>query len=249
MNSHLTFLQHLEVEFSALYYNMDMTGQNDFDRKEKPVPNRDPKAARRHWEESMLRQLEELQAAVRTRSPQILAAVSGGTLEEGLLELPYWGSPIRCNLSSGEILGDDNQPLSTFDLSMVLFYLSTNDGQSPADRWVSFREFPDGVFYNQAFQGYSGRLLAERFGNNPEAMNTAAAKLGGTRLPALSPAAWRFLPFPKLPIAAVLWPGDEELPGQAQILFDAAADGKMVIDGLALLGGQLSRRLIKASAS
>jgi len=197
----------------------------------------------------MLRQLEELQAAVRTRSPQILAAVSGGTLEEGLLELPYWGSPIRCNLSSGEVLGGDNQPLSTFDQSMVLFYLSTNDGQPPAGRWVSFREFPDGVFYNQAFQGYSGRLLAERFGSSPEAMNTAAAKLGGTRLPALSPAAWRFLPFPRLPLAAVLWPGDEELPGQAQILFDAAADGKMVIDGLALLGGQLSRRLIKTASA
>ena len=50
-------------------------------------------------------------------------------------------------------------------------------------------------------------------------------------------------------LAATLWLGDDEFPAKASVLFDAASGHYMTIDGLALLGSGLSRRLIKASAS
>ncbi|MBN1267066.1 MAG: DUF3786 domain-containing protein [Anaerolineales bacterium] len=226
-----------------------MSGHTDKHKDKHPLPTGDPQAAQRHWEESMLVQLQELRHIVSSRPPQTLAAASGGKLQDGFLEIAYWGSPVRCELKTGKIFSDDMQQLSTFDQSMILFYLRTSDGTPPADHWVSFRELPGGVFYNQAFQGYTGRLLAERFGNNPEMLNAAAAAVSGTHLPALCPAAWRFLPLPKLPLAVALWPGDDELPSQAKILFDAAAGGKMTTDGLALLGARLASMLLKAASS
>jgi hypothetical protein len=48
-------------------------------------------------------------------------------------------------------------------------------------------------------------------------------------------------------LACALWPGDEDFPSKASILFDASASHYMPTDGLALLGSGLARRLIKAA--
>jgi hypothetical protein len=64
----------------------------------------------------------------------------------------------------------------------------------------------------------------------------------------LAPHAWRFLPLPRVPLAVCLWPGDEEVPAQAAILFDSNAGRHLPTDGLALLGSGLTGRLIRESA-
>ena len=60
--------------------------------------------------------------------------------------------------------------------------------------------------------------------------------------------AYGFQPLPRIRLAAVLWPGDEDFPTRASVLFDAASNHYMTIDGLALLGSGLASRLAKASA-
>jgi hypothetical protein len=132
---------------------------------------------------------------------------------------------------------------------MLLYYLHTADGSPLADRWIGFRELPDGGFYHQAFQGYSGNQIAKVFGDEPEAFALAAKVIGGQSLPALAPHAYFFHPLPRIRLAATLWPGDDEFPAKASVLFDAACGHYMPIDGLAILGSGLSKRLIKASAS
>ena len=49
---------------------------------------------------------------------------------------------------------------------VVLHHLLTADGTPPADRWLAFRELPDGLFYAQAFAGHAEGLLAEKLGAN-----------------------------------------------------------------------------------
>ena len=53
----------------------------------------------------------------------------------------------------------------------------------------------------------------------------------------------------RLPLAAALWPGDEDLPGRAAILFDASASHYLTTDGLALLGSGLASRLLRTASS
>jgi hypothetical protein len=202
--------------------------------------------ARARWEESMLRQVEALRTTVRLQPPEALAERSGAVYADGCLRLVYWGHDVVVAWPSLEPrLEGSGAPCAVFDTAMLLYYLKTADGAPLADRWIGFRELPDGAFYNLAYQRYSGDRLARAFGRDPQAFHAAAGLLGGARLTALGHA-YAFIPLPRLRLAAVLWPGDDEFPAQGAVLFDASASHYMTTDGLALLGGGLAGRLEKA---
>ena len=55
----------------------------------------------------------------------------------------------------------------------VVYNLYATDG---------YYELPDGMFYTQAFQGYSGNRLARFFVNNVAGFERAAVDVGGTRV-------------------------------------------------------------------
>jgi hypothetical protein len=203
-------------------------------------------ASREAWEQSMTRRLESLGESLHGRNLGHLAALSGATIEGSGLQLIYWGRLVRITwpqLTIGDV--ETGEPCSMFDCAMLLYYLDMADGTELADRWIGFRELPDGAFYNQAFQGYSGNLLARRFGEQPGALQAAARAMAGARLPALAPLGFAFQPLPRIRLAAVLWPGDEDFAARASILFDASSYHYMTTDGLALLGSGLARRLLR----
>ena len=206
--------------------------------------------ARRAWQESMTLRLQELRAQMRPEDPAQLAARCGGQWVESEIRLRYWGQELAVSWPSLEASQLENgKPCSTFDMAMLLYYLATADGAALAGKWIGFRELPGGTFYNQAFQGYSGGPLARALSNRPAEFERAATGLNGTRVADLAPHAFRFLPLPRLPLAAALWPGDEDLPGRAAILFDASASHYLTTDGLALLGSGLTSRLLRAASS
>ena len=204
--------------------------------------------ARKNWEESMLRQVEELRRQVSSLPIRYVAERCGSSFHEQNLCLRYWGQEIEITWPTLEARRvQDGQVCSVHDQAMLMYYLHTADGAPMADRWAAFRELPGGTFYHQAFQGYSGDLLARHFGSSPEAFIQAARALGGDPLTGISEHAYAFLPFPRIRLAAVLWPGDEEFPARGSILFDAHACHYTTIDGCALLGSRLANRLINTS--
>ena len=206
--------------------------------------------AQEAWQESMVRRLDELREKLRERDVHDIAARTDGRVEADTLRLTYWGQIVSLSWPALEAFNSPTgSPCSTFDTAMLLYYLNTADGSPLADRWIGFRELPDGGFYHQAFQGYSGNKIAKKFGGEPETYALAAKAIGGESLPALAPHAYLFHPLPRIRLAAALWPGDDEFPAKASVLFDASSHHYMTIDGLALLGAGLARRLIKASTA
>ncbi|MBN2146070.1 MAG: DUF3786 domain-containing protein [Anaerolineales bacterium] len=204
--------------------------------------------AHQAWQQSMLRQVESLRVEVQALSPQILAARCGGLLTKSEISLIYWGKSLVVSWPDLQVCEQtSSKPASLFDAAMLLYYLHSADGSPLTGRWIGYRELPDGAFYSQAFQGYTGNRIASSLGERPEAFCTAAKALGGERLPALPGEAYVFLPLPRIPLAAILYPGDEEFPARASILFDAAVSHYMTTDGLALLGAGLTGRLIKTA--
>jgi len=139
----------------------------------------------------------------------------------------------------------DEQP--SFIQSLILTYLVTADGTTPSSRWVGFRELPDGMFYVQAFQGYTGGRLVRELRGGIEAFRRAAEALGGESLE-LGDAGYAFTVLPRVRLAVVYWEGDEEdgFPPQARVLFEDSTAHYMPTDGLAILGSQLVGRLLKA---
>ncbi len=134
----------------------------------------------------------------------------------------------------------------SFFQSLILTYLVTADGTTPSSRWIGFRELPDGMFYVQAFQSYTGGRLVRELGGGIEAFRRAAEKLGGEPLE-IGDAGYTFTVLPRVSMALVYWEGDEEFPSQARVLFEDTASHYMCTDGLAILGSQLVGRLLKAA--
>ena len=170
----------------------------------------------------------------------------GDHTPSGQLILSLWGRPIRiaCPEWQAYPVGEEN-PLSAYDQALLLYYLTIADGEPLSGEWIAFSDLPDGRFYNQAFQGYSGKELARAFQDDRAAFERAAQALDGLRKP-LGDAAYMFQALPRVPLMAVFWQGDEEFPSTCQVLFDAAARHYLPTDAYAILGSTLTRRLIKA---
>ena len=142
-----------------------------------------------------------------------------------------------------------SEDASSFIQSLILTYLVTADGTTPSGRWIGFRELPDGLFYAQAFQGYTGGRLVRELEGGIEAFRRAAEALGGEPLE-FGDAGYAFTVSPRLHLALVYWEGDEVdgFPPQARVLFEDTAAHYMCTDGLAILGSQLVGRVLKAAS-
>jgi hypothetical protein len=162
------------------------------------------------------------------------------------IEVRFWGKDYIVGypeISVEEV--ETGQEASIAIKILILHYLINADGTPLADSWVAFRELPDGRVYDAAFRRRANLRLAQTFGSDLDGFVAAAKSLGGMRL-TYGDASFLFPMFSRLRLAAVLYLADEEFPASANVLFDAAADHYLPTEDLAVLGGMLAGRLIKA---
>lgn len=143
---------------------------------------------------------------------------------------------------------DSGQEASIFTQILLLHYLTSASGSSLKGQWVSFRQLPGGLLYERAFRARSLEPLIQAFGQDSALFAAAARRVGGE--PArLGDASFLFRILPRLPLMCVLWLGDEEMPAEVNILFDASAGSYLPTEDLAVIGGTLSGRLLRAARS
>ncbi|HSV41791.1 MAG TPA: DUF3786 domain-containing protein [Methanomassiliicoccales archaeon] len=103
---------------------------------------------------------------------------------------------------------------------MVLHYLAgcaRAPSQGEESSWLIFRQLPGGEAFQAAFQKRVVRELALTFSNDPSQLVLAGSKLKGRME---GPGACVRLPFlPRLPVKVIVWPGDDDIPGSANMLF------------------------------
>jgi len=191
--------------------------------------------------------VSELHAELRETDPRLLAARTGATFSEGqsAFRLPVWENEVL--VSHPAFTARDaasGQPVNAFVRALLAYYFVTADGTPPAGRWIAFSELPDGIFYAQAFQSYTGRKLVRRFGNDVGAFSRAAEKCGGEPI-ALGDAAYVFQALPRVVLATVSWQGDADFAPSYRLLFDAAVHHYLTTDACAVLGSALTRRLLR----
>ncbi len=202
------------------------------------------------WEKSLEPQIAQAREELRLRDPRLVADNSGAVyceIEEGQgrFQLRFFGRPYTITWPKLEVLGPEGRSCSNPVQAALLQYLVLSDGTPLGHRWVSLRELPNGAFYERAFQGYSGNLVARHFKSDIESFRQAAQKLGGEPLD-LGDAAFRFWALPKIPLAVVYWSGGDEFPASAQVLFDASAGHYHHLEMLAHLGAMICDQLIAA---
>jgi hypothetical protein len=195
--------------------------------------------------------VDEIRANLSSKKPESLAARTGAlytvkSSSGGEFRLPFWSREVV--LSFPDFTGhfaDTGDPISTFDLTMLAYYFDVSDGASMTNEWIAFNQIEGGMFYAQAFQGYTGDELAKAFGNDADAFMNANEKLGGRR-EFFGNLAYSYQVLPRVPLMVVCWLGDEDFPPSYRMLFDSNAHRHLVIDAYAILGSNLTRRLIKA---
>ncbi|HSD85571.1 MAG TPA: DUF3786 domain-containing protein [Anaerolineae bacterium] len=192
--------------------------------------------------------VKEAQAKLRTIDRAVVAAHSGATLDrQGNLRVEFFRRKYVIDQTEWLVTrGDGEVAPSSLLQSLLLTYLYIADGTPPIDRWVGFRELPNGLFYAQAFQGYTGAVLIHELQGEVAQFKQASEKLQGVPLP-IGNAGYVFQVLPRLRLAVVMWAGDDEFPAQAQVLFPESAAHYLVTDGLAIIGSLLIGQIVKAA--
>jgi hypothetical protein len=190
--------------------------------------------------------VREARSKLRSIAPEQLIARSGCDLDQAnQLRLVFFGRDYLVSLADFAVRRADNgEELSSFTQDLILTYLHMADGTPASHQWIGFRDLPNGLFYEQAFQGYTGAELLRGLHGNVAAFQHAAQILNGFPLE-LGDAAYSFRVLPRLRLAIVWWSGDEDFPPQARVLFEDTAPHYMSTEGLAILGSQLIDRMLK----
>ena len=168
---------------------------------------------------------------------------------QGRFEIPFFGVLHQVHWpDSTTRRAADQADADIASRILLLHYLLQADGAPLSERWIGFRNLPGGLGYDAAFQGRANRRLAHAFGADLPAFEAAARKLGGERL-SFGDASFLFRILPRVWLAVVLYLADDEFPASANVLFDGTASSYLPTEDLAVLGGMLAGRLIKAARS
>lgn len=193
--------------------------------------------------EKMIARVAAQRDELRRRDPREFAEKTGAELVEGGLRVKFYGEPHVITFPELEVCVEATRKACGLNRSsMFFYYFLTADGAPFTNRWIAFRELPGGMFYHQAYQGYSGDRLAKAIDNRVGVFERAAKNLGGRKLD-LGDASFEFDALPRVRVTAVYYAGDEDFPASANVLFDASASHYLPTDALAGVGSALVDRL------
>ena len=159
----------------------------------------------------------------------------------------YLGREILVSFPQGTIETRNGQgPISLREEILILHYLETASGAPLTGNWVSFSEISGAAFYNSVFLMRCKSPLVKFFGGDPQALWSVARDVGGELL-SLGDLSVKIRVFPFVPLALVLWRGDDEFPAEGSILFDASVSEYLPVEDTVILAESVIWRLIKTS--
>jgi hypothetical protein len=141
-------------------------------------------------------------------------------------------------------LQGNGEPVPLPEKILILHYLLTARGESLQQNPITFRQVEEGPFYYSAFVRRALDPLAQTFGGEPQGLLDCGYELGA--LPdELGDASITLKPLPRVPVTFVIWGGDDELPPQANILFDQSIVSYLPTEDIAVLSSMIVYRLIR----
>ncbi len=195
--------------------------------------------------------IKEIKDKLKEVPPAELAKRSGADLEskdgdseEAQLKVDFFNQTYSISYPQFKITNPDGEECKEEQQALLLNYLKEADGTPISGQWISFSELPNGDFYHRAFKSYSANRLPKFFKSQPDELAKACESLNGTSL-SFGDQSFSFQILPRIKLAVVYWPGGDEFPDRAHILFDKSANHYLSTDGLAQLGRILTDMLIK----
>ena len=131
---------------------------------------------------------------------------------------------------------------------LLMHYLINAKGTPVAYEWIAYRNLPGGHLFEGRFWQLALVTLIKTFSNDVESFRKSCLALEGEPMNRTGDAAFRFLAFPRIPLAAILYLGEEDLPPSVNILFDATAHTYLPTEDLSSIGIYLSDALRRYKA-
>ncbi len=113
---------------------------------------------------------------------------------------------------------------------ITLVYLLNATEKTISGELIGVSELKDAHFF-QGPHAIDVSSLLKRYGANVDAFVEAADLLEGTPVH-MADAAFRFLPFPKIPVYYLLWSGDDEFSPRLSVLFDRTIESHLTADAI-----------------
>ncbi len=150
--------------------------------------------------------------------------------------LNFLNQEYRITFPQGKVYSSHEPEAPVYLSIIMLHYLVNADGKPLSGEWISFRHLPGGDIYMEPFRKRAIDPFVKVFGHQPRLFRSSALALGGypgplTGINLIIPV------LPRVPISFTLWPGDQEFPPSANILFDGSASSYLPTEDYAHLPG------------
>ncbi|MFC1821132.1 DUF3786 domain-containing protein [Thermodesulfobacteriota bacterium] len=137
---------------------------------------------------------------------------------------------------------DSNEEMPIQQQILILHYLLgawNSSGAPVTGEWIAFQDIPDGKFYMDAFQRRAKIPLVQSFGNRPELLVSLAKKSLGADSLDQGDHAVMVKALPLVPIALIIWAGDDEFPPEGNVLFDRNVTRLLSAEDIVWLAGMV----------
>jgi hypothetical protein len=187
------------------------------------------------------------------KNPDLVARFSGADIlrdkeRSTSLALSFLNQALRITWPDLKVLsGKTGDEIPVQQQILILHYLHgawASNGIAPSGEWISFQEVPDGRFYLDAFHRRAKNPLVQTFGEKPGFMARLAEQAYHAEPFDQGDASVLVRALPLVPLALILWEGDEEFPPEGNILFDHSVIQIFSAEDIAWLAGAVVYPLI-----
>ncbi len=182
------------------------------------------------------------------KDPELLASLSGAVIgcdQDGRKQLILSALNQEVRITWPEFAFASAKAETEIPIQQQILYLHyfcgawSSKGAKATGEWISFQEIPDGRFYMDAFQRRAKDPMVMTFGERPDLLLKVATELYGAVPFNQGDVSVVVRALPLVPIALILWKGDEEFPPEGNVLFDRSIIGMLSAEDVAWLSGMV----------
>jgi hypothetical protein len=182
---------------------------------------------------------------LKEKNPRQVADQSGADFEvdsesNAVLTLDFLNKKVVINWPHITLnFGGSNGEVPVQQQVLLLHYLNGCKGLTETGEWIAYQEVPDGKFYLDAFLRRAKNPMVQGFGTQPKLLVKLAREVYGARLLDEGDFSVVIRALPMVPVALILWEGDEEFPPEGTILFDRSVSDILSAEDIAWLAGMI----------
>jgi hypothetical protein len=182
------------------------------------------------------------------KNPDLLASFSGAVIERdkqgnSAFSLNFLNREIILSWPELEFVQEGlDAELPIQQQILLLHYLQgawSSSGAGITGEWISFQEVPDGKFYLDAFHRRAKNPMVQAFGHHPELLVKLAGETFRAEPSDQGDVSVLVKALPLVPVALIIWKGDEEFPPEGNILFDRNILKMLSAEDIAWLSGMV----------